>query len=319
MKKTVWILLLTGMLGCKNANNTQVEQTVPNDTIQATTEPFIVPEIPVLITRPELRHEYLIEHYWDHFDFADTAYTPSPEITEQAWVEYINLLRHTSLNKAQAVIKAMIVKSEQNKKLFLYFTDMASKYLHEPNSPARNEELYIPVLEAMTQTPVLNDTEKLLPRHRLKSAYRNRAGTRAIDFRYTTIAGKTGTLYRIDGEYLLLFFNEPGCPSCKEHIESIRHSAVMNQLLAEHRLTILSIYAGEDADEWKKHYANYPPGWINGYDPSLKIEKEYDLKAIPTLYLLDKNKTVLLKDATFAEIESYLGSIFINATNTRLM
>jgi len=32
----------------------------------------------------------------------------------------------------------------------------------------------------------------------------------------------------------------------------------------------------------------------------------YDLKAIPTLYLLDKDKTVLLKDATAEEIEEYL-------------
>ena len=30
------------------------------------------------------------------------------------------------------------------------------------------------------------------------------------------------------------------------------------------------------------------------------------MKAIPTLYLLDKDKTVLLKDATAEEIEEYL-------------
>lgn len=32
----------------------------------------------------------------------------------------------------------------------------------------------------------------------------------------------------------------------------------------------------------------------------------YDLKAIPTLYLLDKDKKVLLKDATVAQIDQYL-------------
>ncbi|MDR1527764.1 MAG: DUF5106 domain-containing protein [Dysgonamonadaceae bacterium] len=311
MKKTVWIFLLIGMLGCKNTKNPGEEPVTEGDTIQVATEKFVLPEIPALIVQPELRHEFLIEHYWDCFDFADTAYTPSPEITEQAWVEYINLLRRTALPKAQQVIKTMILKSEQNKKLFLYFTDMAAKYLNEPNSPMRCEELYIPVLEVMTQTPVLNDTEKMLPRHRLESAYRNRAGTRAIDFRYTDRAGKTGALYRMDAEYLLLFFNEPGCPSCKEHIESIRRSAVMNQFLSERRLTILSIYAGENMEEWKKYYANYPPGWINGYDPSSTIEKRYDLRAIPTLYLLDKHKNVLLKDATFEEIENYLVRIYV--------
>mgnify|MGYP002527024690 FL=1 len=51
--------------------------------------------------------------------------------------------------------------------------------------------------------------------------------------------------------------------------------------------------------------------WINGYDKKQTIEQNnlYDLKAIPTLYLLDKDKTVLLKDVTTKEIEEYLQNI----------
>lgn len=41
-------------------------------------------------------------------------------------------------------------------------------------------------------------------------------------------------------------------------------------------------------------------------DFSLKNDEIYDLKAIPTLYLLNKEKKVLLKDATFQQIENYL-------------
>jgi len=45
--------------------------------------------------------------------------------------------------------------------------------------------------------------------------------------------------------------------------------------------------------------------WTNGYDKELVIKNKnlYDLRAIPTLYLLDKNKTVLLKDATLQKVE----------------
>lgn len=48
--------------------------------------------------------------------------------------------------------------------------------------------------------------------------------------------------------------------------------------------------------------------WTNGYDKELVIKNKnlYDLRAIPTLYLLDKNKTVLLKDATLQKVEQYL-------------
>ena len=48
--------------------------------------------------------------------------------------------------------------------------------------------------------------------------------------------------------------------------------------------------------------------WVNGYDKTFAIKEQqlYDLKAIPTLYLLNKDKTVLLKDAPAQTIEEYL-------------
>ena len=48
--------------------------------------------------------------------------------------------------------------------------------------------------------------------------------------------------------------------------------------------------------------------WINSYynSDSFKYDEIFDLKAIPTLYLLNKEKKVLLKDATFQQIENYL-------------
>ena len=51
-----------------------------------------------------------------------------------------------------------------------------------------------------------------------------------------------------------------------------------------------------------------PKDWINSYDKSVSLKNDeiYDLKAIPTLYLLNKEKKVLLKDATVAQIDQYL-------------
>ena len=97
-------------------------------------------------------------------EIAASPFYDSFEITEQAWVDYLNLLFRIPPDKAQ---EAMMLKSMQSsKKLFLYFTDLSEKYLYEPNSPVRNEELYIPVLEMMLWTTVLDDTEKISPQLR---------------------------------------------------------------------------------------------------------------------------------------------------------
>ena len=54
-----------------------------------------------------------------------------------------------------------------------------------------------------------------------------------------------------------------------------------------------------------------PAQWINAYDAQQVIRNEelYDLKAIPTLYLLGKNRVVELKDVTYPELAAYLENL----------
>ena len=308
MKQIWWICIILLVYGCKHVGNSTSEQAAgQNDTTHVVTPKFTHPEVPALMTDQNQRIEYLVRHYWDYFDFADTTYVPTPDITEQAWADYIDLLFRIQPDKAQEAMKGMMTKSAQNsKKLFLYFTGMAEHYLYEPNSPARNEELYIPVLETMIQTTVLDETEKIRPRLLLDWALKNRIGTKATDFQYTIITGQTGSLYRISTGYTLLFFNNPECTSCVEHIEIMRNSVILNRLIKEGKLKILSIFPDREVDIWKKHAATYPADWIVGYDPSFTIGNKYDLKASPTLYLLDEAKTVLNKDASLPQIDNYL-------------
>ncbi len=49
---------------------------------------------------------------------------------------------------------------------------------------------------------------------------------------------------------------------------------------------------------WKKHLPEMPKNWIHGRDENEYPYKNniYDLHAIPTIYLLDRNKRVILKD-----------------------
>ena len=51
---------------------------------------------------------------------------------------------------------------------------LADKYWYDPNSPIRNEEFYIAMLEAILRAPVLTDVEKLVPEARYELAQKNR-------------------------------------------------------------------------------------------------------------------------------------------------
>ena len=55
----------------------------------------------------------------------------------------------------------------------------------------------------------------------------------------------------------------------------------------------------------------YPDNWYNGYDPDYVIREDilYNVRAIPSLYLLDKDKKVLMKDAPQERLFSWLESV----------
>ena len=296
------------LCACKSGNaSSQSKSETPQDTIKS----FTLPTIPPMLTAPEQRADFLVKHYWDNVNFADTNYIHHPEVTEQAWADYCDLLNHVPLETAHEAMRKMIDRSNADKKVFAYFTDLADKYLYDPNSPMRNEEYYIPVLEAMIASPILDETEKIRPQARLQLAQKNRIGTKALNVTYTLASGAQGNLYQLKADYILLFINNPGCHACTETIDALKNAPIINRLLGQKKLTVLSIYPDEELDEWRKHLNEFPKEWINGYDKKFAIKEQqlYDLKAIPTLYLLNKEKTVLLKDATAQAIEEYLTNV----------
>ena len=302
--KYLSFILLLVLTACKSGPAASQEQNGKQDTVKV----FNLPDIPVVLNTVSQRADYMVKHYWDRFDFTDTTYVSQIDVAEQAWVDYCDLLEHVPLSDAQTAIKETIGRTGKNKKMLDFFAELADKYLYDPNSPMRNEELYIPVLEALTASPMLNETEKIRPQARLELAQKNRLGTKALNFTYTLDSGAKGTLYQFPAEYTLLFINNPGCHACSEMIEGLKSSPVINGFIADKKLKVLSLYPDEELDEWKKHRNNFAKEWTNGYDKELVIKNKnlYDLRAIPTLYLLDKNKTVLLKDATLQKVEQYL-------------
>ena len=97
----------------------------------------------------------------------------------------------------------------------------------------------------------------------------------------------------------MLFFSNPGCTACKEIMDVLNNDPVISGLIASGTMSVLNIYIDEDLEAWKSYMPIYPDTWYNGFDPDFAIrgEKLYNVRAIPSLYLLDREKTVILKDA----------------------
>ena len=271
---------------------------------------FTLPAIPRVLQTPDSRAAYLVEHYWQNVNFRDTNYVHHPEIVEQAAVNYIDILTLVPSELAEASLTALIRRTEAARACFDYITRLMELYLYEADSPMKNEEFYIPVLRAMISSSLLTDAEKIRPRERLRLVLRNRVGTPAQDFVYTLPDGTRGRLHQVSAPFLILYIHNPGCHTCSETTAALRTLPTVNRLLTQGRLKVLSIYPDEEVDEWRRSLYRLPTRWINAYDADQTITKKnlYDLKAIPTLYLLDSEKRVVLKDVTPQHIEEFLSN-----------
>ena len=189
---------------------------------------------------------------------------------------------------------------------------LAERVLHDPNSPFRNDERYIPVLENAIASPLLDEYEKMPLVYDLQIAMQNRIGRKANDFVYTLADGRRGNMHKIKAEYLLIFFSNPGCNMCGGVRDDILASPMLNELTERGKLKVLVLYPDQELDAWREHLGDYPSAWINSYDQAQSITKErtYDLRAIPALYLLDNQKQVMAKDCTDV---SYIESLILQA------
>ncbi len=256
---------------------------------------FRLPDVPDALRTPEERADFLALHYWDHYNFNDTTLISRPEISEQAFVDFVSILPYASV--AEAAADTLYRRSAACKPMLDYFVTLASKYLYEPNSPLHNEELYIHFLRAIVDHPALSEAERERPRHRLTMALKNRPGDVATDFSFRLRNGRTSTLHKQKAERILLYFNDPECEDCRRVKNVLAASSLLEQLMTEGRLALLAICTEGNTPAWQN--ASYPSLWIDGCDTkqTLIAEDLYDLKAMPTLYLLDTEKRVILKDA----------------------
>ena len=254
--------------------------------------------VPSVITEPEERAAYLVKHYWDKFDFTDTTLIHFPEITEQATSNYIDMMKYVPAKVAASSIKEMMSKASTDSSMFVYFSGLYEKYLYDPNSPMRDESLYIYVLDAVLEAPFLDEVSKIRPAHLLELALKNRVGEPATDFTYTLVDGKKGTLYHTKADCLLLFFYNPDCHACKEITDQLAASPFVTEWIKNNKLKILAVYPDEDYGLWTKTYSN-----SNGVQKISISESEGTSFTVPDNGLLATIKFKAIANATTSTIK----------------
>lgn len=272
--------------------------------------------VPTAIADPAERMEYMVLHYWDEY-FAGSGKTDSARVigvpkgdAEQALANYIGVLNETPLPQAQKGMSQLFDKiaakqvADTSQRVYLAMTEMVARYLYDPNSPLRDEDLYLPFVQKMADSPLTREDMRTAYRYEARMCAINPRGSIAPDFVITLRGGTQVRMHSIKADRLILFFSNPGCHNCKEIMEGLKSDKIVQEMLSYGQLAIANIYIDEDLKAWRDYMPIYPKEWLNGYDAAhiLRQDQIYCIRAIPSLYLLDADKRILLKDAPLERV-----------------
>lgn len=293
------LAFVLGMVSCGNANTGSSGHVGPDSVI------FALPEIPYTLKNLGERAAFLAEHYWDSFNPKLLLTSEDSMTVEQAFVDFLTITLEVEKTVADKAVCNLLEKSSAKDEAYAFVLELATKYLYEADSPMENEEMFLPYLQYAADSARTNDYIRMRANFLLGRVRKNRPGTKSADFQYISRENKKENLWSVKAEELLLIFYDPECLHCMEIISQIMHDSDISDRLNNGKLKILAIYTEGDENVWKANKNQLPANWIVGKDISGIVENElYDLKAMPTLYLLDKDSRVLMKDFDIRRLTS---------------
>ncbi|MCR5759281.1 MAG: DUF5106 domain-containing protein [Bacteroidales bacterium] len=305
------ILLL--LAGCAGRGNKTVNTVGPRSFPQVT--------IPEAYTDEADRIAYGAGHFWDPYlageGATDSAYVlgVARNELEQNLANYIAILGMEPLPEATRHMEGLfkgvsaVQKRDSTSHFFDAFSELVSSYLYDPNSPLRDEDLYLPYVSGLAESPYTPDNMRAVYRYQALMCSLNQRGSVAPDIKARTASGSQFTLHGIKAPFTLLFFSNPGCSACREMMETIQNE--ITPMFPKGTVAVANIYIDDELDAWRKYVDNYPEEWYTGYDFTHEVrdEQTYSVRAIPSLYLLDSEKRIIYKDAPVEKILVYLQSL----------
>lgn len=254
---------------------------------------------------------FVANHIYDNYAWHDERMINTP-IAVNKHKQFANLLYYLDAEAGAPYLQVALKAAHVNDKVYFSFFDHMEKVLGETKSLYRVEDLYILMLKDALAYDKTDKLRKTRYEAELKHLDKNLNGSVLPNFNLLMSNGDTTTLYDIKSPYMLLYFQHPECPTCRQVRGKMKDYPFLNKAIDEGKIVVLTVYFEKDKkvfDNYLKNEAN--PRWLNSWNYDNQIEKEelFYLVTIPYMFLVDKDKKVIKKDILYNEIEDYVKSL----------
>lgn len=289
----------------------QFIETHPNNLFakaQKLNQEIKIPEIqPEGYTDSNWKYQYYLEHYWDYCDFSEEALVYTP-IFAPFLNNYYEKVMHPAIDSIIKFSDILINKAENNPELFKYIVWYLSNR-YERSKYLGHDAIFVHLIRNYYEKglcPWVDETvlENMIERANILEPIL--LGKVAPWVIMPDIDGKFHSNYDFNTEYTIMYFWDTDCGHCK--VSTPKLLEFYNREKDSLNFDVFGICLTSDSVKWRNYILDKKLPWTNVGNNKANIDfrEAYDIKASPKIYLLDRNKRIIVKNIDMDDLEDFI-------------
>lgn len=253
----------------------------------------------------EMSHQQRIDTlkqcFFDHAAIEDPALLAAP-VYSYKLIDYLSLYKDLSLEMDQqeeqfieAVDQIMVhVSPDQD------LRDFVVEFLLEGFEMLNMEQVQMHLVDHYLDQACESDVVELVL-SRMQGYKKMSPGEQAPDFILRDVEGSLHQLSRMEHSWVLVVFWSGTCEACQKLMPELQEWYESERSLD---LEIVAISIDTAASHFEYLHEQLEPRWITARDPlgwNGKVPSDYHVYATPTLFLLDRQRTIVAKPSSFRQ------------------
>ncbi len=267
-----------------------------------------LPPLPSTISSNEQYLAYSALHAFDNFPYTDGRMSTTPTAMNRLLAVCSNLFYMNPQN-SPAIADTLLTRWQANAANYHAFFTVMEAAFGTIGVSFWTEEIYLTMLQNALAYPQLEERRKNYYQQLYKLQSKNLPGSQIPDIQILWKDDSRSSLYTVEAEYTLLYLQNPDCHTCTAVREELSRNPELAQAVSSGRLKVVTLYFEKDEALWRRYLTTKAnPQWQHGWDYQGKIESEqlFDLRAIPVIFLLDKDKKVIVKNLPHYDVSNAL-------------
>ena len=257
-----------------------------------------VPETPLLPNGAKdstFAYRYYKSHYLENVDFHDARLLRTPLFHSKldTYIKKLTLQMPDSINKEADML---VAKAKGNDEVFKYVVWYLTN-TYETSNIMGMDAVFVHMVKnyyTKDQAAWVDSTNLYKIQERARVLEPILLGKKVKNLVLEDTTGSYRPLYNIKAKYTVLLFWDPDCGHCQKVVPVVKQ---MYEQVKSKGVEVYAICTEGEMEKWKKFIREKGLNWVNVADPKLQnnFRYEFDISSTPQLFLLDENKSILLK------------------------